>query len=99
MGEGGARRGAVLRRALTAVEGRRAMSVEPATETPETAEPGKKGFEFPGTMTVLVIVTFIVWLAAFLIPAGTYQHDENGVPVPGSYTQVDSPQDFGERVG
>ena len=62
-------------------------------------EEKKKGFEFPGTMTVLVIVTFIVWLAAFLIPAGTYRHDENGVPVPGSYTQVDSPQDFGERVG
>ena len=62
-------------------------------------EEKKKGFEFPGTMTVLVIVTFIVWLAAFLIPAGTYKHDENGVPVPGSYTQVDSPQDFGERVG
>jgi len=34
------------------------------------AEPEKKGFEFPGTMTVLVIVTFVVWLAAFLIPSG-----------------------------
>ena len=50
-------------------------------------------------MTVLVIVTFIVWLAAFLIPSGAYQHDENGVPVPGSYAEVSSPQDFGERVG
>ena len=63
------------------------------------AEPDKKGFSFPSTMTVLVIVTFLVWLAAFLIPAGTYQHDENGVPQPGSYRQIDSPQDFGERVG
>ena len=26
------------------------------------AEPEKKGFQFPSTMTVLIIVTFIVWL-------------------------------------
>jgi uncharacterized ion transporter superfamily protein YfcC len=50
-------------------------------------------------MTVLVIVTFLVWLAAFLIPSGAYDRDENGVPAPGSYQRVDSPQDFGERAG
>jgi uncharacterized ion transporter superfamily protein YfcC len=64
----------------------------------EAAEPGKKGFQFPGTLTVLVIVTFLVWLAAFLIPAGAYERDENGIPTPGTYQQVDAPQDFGERV-
>jgi uncharacterized ion transporter superfamily protein YfcC len=64
----------------------------------EAKEPEKKGFEFPGTLTVLVIVTFLVWVAAFLIPSGTYQHDESGVPQPGSYEQIDSPQDLGERV-
>jgi uncharacterized ion transporter superfamily protein YfcC len=63
------------------------------------AEPEKKGFQFPSTMTVLVIVTLLVWIAALLIPSGTYEHDENGVPQPGSYRQIDSPQDFGERVG
>jgi uncharacterized ion transporter superfamily protein YfcC len=64
----------------------------------EAKEPEKKGFEFPGTLTVLVIVTFLVWLAAFLIPAGQYQRDENGVPTPGSFEQVDAPQAFNERV-
>ena len=64
----------------------------------EAKEPAKKGFEFPGTLTVLVIVTFIVWLAAFIIPSGQYQHDESGVPTPGSYARVDSPQAFDERV-
>jgi|SoiMethySBSTD1v2_1073268.scaffolds.fasta_scaffold61394_2 uncharacterized ion transporter superfamily protein YfcC len=64
----------------------------------EAKEPEKRGFEFPGTLTVLVIVTFLVWVAAFLIPSGAYQHDENGVPQPGSYEQIDSPQDLGERV-
>jgi uncharacterized ion transporter superfamily protein YfcC len=64
----------------------------------QDAESEKKGFQFPGTLTVLVIVTFLVWLAAFVIPAGTYDRDESGVPAPGTYRQVDSPQDAGERV-
>jgi uncharacterized ion transporter superfamily protein YfcC len=65
-----------------------------------SAKPEKKSrFEFPSTMTVLILVTLIVWIAAFLIPSGTYQHDENGVPVPGSYQQIDSPQGLGERAG
>ncbi|HEY9458957.1 MAG TPA: hypothetical protein VIQ56_13725 [Gaiella sp.] len=69
-------------------------------DAPSTPEPEEKqGFQFPSTMTVLVIVTFLVWLAAFLIPSGTYVHDENGVPQPGSFQKIDSPQDFGERVG
>ena len=67
---------------------------------PEPEE--KQGFQFPSTMTVLVIVTFLVWLAAFLIPSGTYQHDENGVPQPYvgrqdtvnlDYRDTDGPED------
>lgn len=65
-----------------------------APEEPEE----KKGFQFPSTMTVLVIVTLLVWLAAFVIPSGTYERDDAGVPEPGSYQQIDSPQGFGERV-
>jgi uncharacterized ion transporter superfamily protein YfcC len=65
----------------------------------ETAgEPEKKGFEFPSTMTVLILVTLLVWIAAFFIPSGMYQHDEAGIPEPGSYQRIDSPQSFGERV-
>jgi uncharacterized ion transporter superfamily protein YfcC len=66
--------------------------------TAAATEPEKKGFQFPSTLTVLVIVTFLVWLAAFIIPAGTYERDESGVPEPGSYQQVDSPQGLNERV-
>jgi uncharacterized ion transporter superfamily protein YfcC len=71
------------------------------TEAPAEPEEEEKrdGFQFPSTMTVLILVTLLVWIAAFLIPSGTYQHDENGVPQPGSYQEIDSPQDFGERVG
>ena len=63
----------------------------------EAREPEKQGFQFPGTLTVLVIVTFLVWLAAFIIPAGQYERVD-GVPSPGSYQRVDAPQDFDERV-
>jgi uncharacterized ion transporter superfamily protein YfcC len=61
-------------------------------------EPEKKGFQFPSTMTVLVIVTLLVWIAAFIIPSGTYERDESGVPTPGSYQRVDSPLGLNERV-
>lgn len=70
-----------------------------AAEAAPPAEPEQKGFQFPNTMTVLIIVTFLVWIAAFLIPSGVYKHDENGVPKPGTYQTIPSPQDFGERVG
>jgi uncharacterized ion transporter superfamily protein YfcC len=38
-----------------------------------------------------------VWALAFIIPSGTYQL-KDGAPVPGTYKQVPSPQDFGQRV-
>jgi uncharacterized ion transporter superfamily protein YfcC len=71
---------------------------EPVDGPVPPAEPEKKGFEFPGTLTVLIIVTFLVWIAAFFIPAGAYDRDEGGVPAPGSFQRVDAPQGFGERV-
>jgi uncharacterized ion transporter superfamily protein YfcC len=74
----------------------------PTTEakqtTEEPAERTRKGFGFPSAVTVLVLVTLVVWVAALLIPAGQYQHDADGAPVAGSYEQVDSPLSFGERI-
>lgn len=72
---------------------------EPEPPRDEEVEEKKKGFQFPSTLTVLVLVTLLVWIAAFLIPSGTYEQGADGVPVPGSYERIDSPQDFGERLG
>lgn len=69
-----------------------------ATETPAPTPPKKKGFTFPSAVTVLAIVAILVWLATFLIPAGTYQHDADGAPVAGSYHQIGSPLSFWDRV-
>src|SRR5262249_11709542 len=102
VGEGDFRRDAVLPRTRGALEGRVEMTDEVHTAVgeveAEAKETAKKGLEIPGTLTVRVIVTFLVWLAAFVIPSGTYQHDENGVPKPGSYVRVSAPQDVGERA-
>lgn len=74
-----------------------ATPTDEATATPEPA-PAKKKFEFPSAVTVLGIVTVLVWLAALVIPSGQYDTDETGAPIAGTFEQVDSPLSFGERV-
>lgn len=66
------------------------------TATNETST--KKGFAFPSAVTTLTLVTILVWLAALLIPAGQYAEDADGSPIPGTYEQIPSPLDWGERV-
>ena len=59
---------------------------------------GKRGFKFPGAVTTLAIVTLLVWVAVLFIPAGRYQHDADGSPIPGTYEQIPSPLTFSEKV-
>ncbi|MFC4336191.1 YfcC family protein [Salininema proteolyticum] len=68
---------------------------EPA-ETDEEQPAGK--WSFPSSYTVLAIVTLLVWLAAFFIPAGQYRTDEDGRPVSGTYEQIASDQSFIDRL-
>ena len=49
-----------------------------------------KRFSFPSALTVLALVLLFVWLAAFLIPSGTYQLDEAGSPIAGTYEEISS---------
>ena len=58
----------------------------------------KKSFEFPSAITILVLVLLLMWLATLVIPAGSYERDDTGAPVAGTYQEIDSPLDFGERV-
>jgi uncharacterized ion transporter superfamily protein YfcC len=73
-------------------------SASETTQTEPGDAPARRRFAFPSAVTTLVIVTVLVWLAALVIPAGTYQHDADGAPIPGSFTPVDSPLSFGERL-
>ena len=71
------------------------------THAAPSAEPGKKErrFTFPSAFTVLAVVTFGVWLLAFVVPTGAYQTSEDtGGPIPGSYETVDAGLSFGDRL-
>lgn len=56
----------------------------------KTPEEPKKALAFPQALTVLAIVLLVVWIAAFFIPSGSYELDESGGPVPGSYTAIEN---------
>jgi uncharacterized ion transporter superfamily protein YfcC len=61
-------------------------------------QPRKGGFRFPSAVTMLAIVTLLVWVAALFVPAGSYSRDADGSPIPGTYRQIESPLSLGERV-
>jgi len=54
------------------------------------AEENKKGFKFPTAYTILFILIIIVVIATWIVPAGQYDRDEEGEPIPGSYHHVES---------
>lgn len=64
----------------------------------KTPEPEKKKFEFPGAVTILVLVLLLMWVVTILLPSGSYQRDEDGAPIAGTYEQIDSPLSAGEQV-
>jgi uncharacterized ion transporter superfamily protein YfcC len=69
-----------------------------ADGTSEEAAPDARKGEFPSPLTILIFVLLAVWIAAFFVPAGQYQNDEAGNPIPGSFTVIESPLDFGDRL-
>jgi uncharacterized ion transporter superfamily protein YfcC len=58
----------------------------------------RRGWQFPGAVTTLAVVTLLVWVAAIFIPPGQYARDADGSPVPGTYAQIESTLAAGERV-
>ncbi len=50
----------------------------------------KKGFTFPTAYTILFILIIIVVIATWIVPAGQYELNEEGEPIPGSYHGVES---------
>src|SRR4051812_49848387 len=69
------------------------MTDSPGTATPSAEDPSaasKSRFRFPTAFTVLFLVLVLVWVAAFFVPAGKYQTDAAGSPVPGTYHELPS---------
>ncbi|RIK18707.1 MAG: C4-dicarboxylate ABC transporter, partial [Anaerolineae bacterium] len=62
---------------------------EMAEQLPAESKPKKK-FEFPSAFTILFLLLVLIAAATFIIPAGTYDYNEDGEPVPGTYHEVPS---------
>ena len=59
--------------------------------TAATTEPpsGGRRFSLPSAYTILFVLIILTAVATYLIPAGAYDTDPDGQPLPGTYHQVD----------
>jgi uncharacterized ion transporter superfamily protein YfcC len=51
--------------------------------------PQKSGFTLPSAYTILFALIVLAAIATWIIPAGTYNLNEEGEPIPGTYHEVD----------
>jgi len=51
--------------------------------------PKKRGFSLPSAYTILFILIVVVAALTWVVPAGRYQYNDDGTPIPGSYARVD----------
>ena len=58
------------------------------TEAPQGER--KKRFSLPSAYTILFILIVLAALATWFVPAGTYDLDKEGSPIPGTYKEIDS---------
>jgi uncharacterized ion transporter superfamily protein YfcC len=64
---------------------------EPVPPVPdETVETSGPRFRLPSAYTILFALIVVTAVATWIIPAGTYQLDEEGSPVPGTYQEIDA---------
>jgi uncharacterized ion transporter superfamily protein YfcC len=54
------------------------------------AAPAKRGFALPSAYTILFILIVVVAALTWIIPAGRYDVDADGEPIPGSYHTVEA---------
>ena len=49
----------------------------------------KKKFTFPSAFTILFLLLVVIAAATWIVPAGSYDYDEDGAPIPGTYHPVE----------
>src|SRR3954453_13767076 len=65
------------------------MSVAPGTNEPAAPAPKKKGgFSLPSAYTILFALIVLAAIATWVIPAGVYNLNQLGEPIPGTYHEV-----------
>ena len=65
-------------------------SADVAPVPPATPPEKGGGFSLPSAYTILFILIVLVAIATWIIPAGQYELDEDGQPIPGSYSEVEA---------
>ncbi|HEX6149820.1 YfcC family protein [Nocardioides sp.] len=58
---------------------------EQATAAPEA----RRRFALPSAYTILFALIVVMAIATWLIPAGAYELDQDGAPIPGTYAEVE----------
>src|SRR5262245_29097819 len=58
--------------------------------TTTATEPTRRKFALPSAYTILFALIVLMAIATWIIPAGEYDLNKAGEPIPGTYHQVDS---------
>src|SRR5215470_8532649 len=61
-----------------------------ATVPPEPPAKHKRQFRLPSAYTILFALIVLMAIATWIIPAGTYDLNKDGEPIPGTYHGVES---------
>ncbi len=59
-------------------------------EITSTATRPRRGFKLPSAYTILFALIVVMALATWIVPAGVYDTDAEGSPIPGTYHEVES---------
>ena len=69
------------------------MTAQPASSAPaappSSSENGGGGFSLPSAYTILFALIVLMAIATWIIPAGRYDLNDSGEPIPGTYEQVE----------
>ena len=61
-----------------------------STQSTEPLAEEKKRFTLPSAYTILFALIVLAALATWIVPAGTYDQNDEGAPIPGTYHEVDA---------
>jgi uncharacterized ion transporter superfamily protein YfcC len=60
-----------------------------ANAVPAKEAKQEKKFTFPSAFTILFLLLIVIAAATWIVPAGSYDYDEEGAPIPNTYHQVE----------
>lgn len=66
------------------------LASSPPTEPPEAPPEKKSRFTLPSAYTILFGLIVVMAIATWIIPAGQYDLNKEGAPIPGTYHEVES---------